>query len=262
MRSTMWIKICGVTRLQDALTVMNSGADAIGFNFFERSKRYIAPDDVHQFVREMQKQSPESATSAESVPRSEAPVTRLTRQNGNLPQIVGVFVNSSAASVAATVQRAGLTCVQFHGDESPELIAEFHQLMPQISVIRAYRVNSSNIADTLRCVKELASRVSLDACLLDALVDGQYGGTGHQLEEAVVRSYLPDDALPPLILAGGLTPANIANPLKTLQPWGVDTASGVESAPGIKDSDLVQAFVRSARTASTGRRESSSVRRE
>ena len=257
----MWIKICGVTRLQDALTVMNSGADAIGFNFYERSKRYIAPDAVHQVVREMQQHSQDSGVSRVSAVSGVS--AGIPAQHGTqpksalpaLPRIVGVFVNASAATVAATVQRAGLSCVQFHGDESPELIAEFHQLLPQIPVIRAYRVNSANMADTLRAVKHLASRVPLNACLLDALVDGHYGGTGHQLEESVVKSYLADGALPPLILAGGLTPGNVANPLKTLQPWGVDTASGVESAPGIKDSDLVHAFVRSARTACSVRRE-------
>lgn len=225
----MWIKICGITRPTDALAVQQAGADAIGLNFYPRSRRCVDCGTAQQIVAALQ--------------TGTAPPAPL--------DIVGVFVNADPLQVAETVTRCGLTAVQFHGDESAEDLQRFHQLLPRIPVVRAVRVSREQLPEVLQSLQSLQQQVPLAAVLVDALVAGEYGGTGHTVDQAVVRTLQDRPDLPRLIVAGGLTPQNVAALVQARQPWGIDTASGVESQPGLKDAALVQAFVQQARRAAT-----------
>ena len=214
----MWTKICGITNLTDAETVAASAADAIGLNFYAPSKRYVAP-----------------ATAA-----------TIRELIGDRLEVVGVFVNSTAVEVAAVCHQVGLDTVQFHGDESTELIAEFHQLAPEIKIIRAYRVSPAGFADVENSLAALATaRVPTKAILVDAYRPGEFGGTGHQVNPELVRDWTAPNRLP-VILAGGLRPDNVAIAVNIAQPWGVDTASGVEIQPGVKSLAKIRAFVTEA----------------
>lgn len=236
----MWIKICGITRSEDALSLWRLGVDAIGLNFFEGSRRFVDPHTARLIVQQLLNSTPAAGTDG-------AAVHGCADDARPFPDIVGVFVNATAEHVASTCDRVGLTAVQFHGDETAEDLREFHDRRPDIPVIRAVRCSRRNIDAILTSLEQLIVQVPIAAVLLDALVTGEYGGTGHTVDPFVVRACQSHGALPPLILAGGLTPANVATAVSSFQPWGIDTASGVENAPGIKDQSLVEAFLKAAR---------------
>ncbi len=224
-KSTVWVKICGVKDPAQAVRIAEAGAQAIGLNFHPGSPRCVTAELAAEIARAL----PEGVVA------------------------VGVFVNLRAAEIAGITESVGLHAVQLHGDEPPELLAEVRKLLPGIRLIRAFRVGHDGLASMAgyldRC-RELAAMP--DMCLLDALVKGMYGGSGHTLEWDRLREEYRFSEWPPLILAGGLKPANIAAAVRTVSPWGVDTASGVERAPGEKDLQQVSDFIAAARSASDG----------
>jgi phosphoribosylanthranilate isomerase len=224
----VWIKICGVTRAEDAATVIHSGADAIGFNFFPDSRRFVS--------------IPIACALAESARRSAVDLP--------LVDLVGVFVNAEAEAIRTAVQKVGLSVIQVHGDESIENVTEIHRLCPNVPIVRAFRVDPGNVEHTLIDIDRLSAQVPLAAILLDAFVPGEFGGTGTTVDLSSLESYTLQQR-PPLILAGGLTPKNVAFIVNDRQVWGIDTASGVESSPGIKDSARVYEFVNAARAAAS-----------
>lgn len=224
----MWIKICGLTRDDDVSTVACSGADAIGFNFFPSSKRFVSNELAHSLIQVAK---------------------RITGENSPL-DLVGVFVNSDAQAVKTTVQETGINVIQIHGDETVEQIAEIHRLCPNIPLVRALRVHSENSERTLEETDCLAANVPLAAILLDTFVPGEFGGTGKHLDLSILQTYATK-LRPRLILAGGLTPENAAKITSHSIVWGIDTASGVESSPGIKDAVRVRNFVDNVRRATS-----------
>lgn len=202
------VKICGVTRLEDALAASRAGADALGFNFWPRSRRCVDVEVARGIVREL----PAHVVA------------------------VGVFVDQDPADVASIAERVGLAAVQLHGDESPDACAAF-----RLPVIKAFRVGPDFTPAS-------AARFKVAAYLFDAPSAG-YGGSGATFDwSRVARAPLPA----PLILAGGLTPGNVAAAVRAVRPHAVDVASGVESAPGIKDEQLMIAFVAAAQSALGG----------
>lgn len=214
----MWIKICGFTDPANAVDALAVLPDAIGLNFYPASKRYVSPVVARRI--------------ADAIPAG--------------IECVGVFVNSPAAQVAEIVETAKLSMIQLHGDETPDLIAEVHRRCPAVPIVRAVRVGANGPASLNLHIAEVLERgVSLFAVLVDALVPGSYGGTGHAVDAEWLANY--DPTLPPVILAGGLKPENVAAAVAAIQPMGVDTASGVESAPGVKDPELVARFIAEAR---------------
>jgi len=219
----MWTKICGVTTTESARAVTDAGASAVGLNFFSGSKRFV------------------SVSAAAEI----AKVIRAQGTENSIPDIVGVFVNSQVADIARTSDEAGLTAVQFHGDETQDLICRLHDARPDLMIIRALRVSMERLDEHLRTIDDLQQRVPLAACLLDAYVAGEFGGTGITVDLRIPAVYL-QQARPRLILAGGLTPENVAGIVEQANPWGVDTASGVETAPGIKSPDRCVTFVHEA----------------
>jgi phosphoribosylanthranilate isomerase len=208
------VKICGLTRVDEAIGCAASGADWIGLNCHPGSRRYVAPEQARAI--------------AEALPSSVS--------------AVGIFVDRPAREVAELASRLGIGIVQLHGQEPPEdLIA-----LASFQVIRAFRLGRawdwSGVVEYLDRARALGC--SPDAVLIDAYVAGQAGGTGSVVADEVLDSIPP---LPRLILAGGLTPENVAAAVARVRPWMVDVASGVESSPGRKDLDRVAAFIRSAR---------------
>jgi phosphoribosylanthranilate isomerase len=208
------VKICGLTCVEDALACAELGADWIGLNFHPASPRYVDPDVASAIV--------------EALPR------RVT--------VVGVFVDRPVAEVAELADRVGLGTLQLHGHEPPEDLAA----LGRFRVVRAFRLCP---AGGWAIISEYLARAEAlghppDSVLVDAYVPGLSGGTGTTIDPSLL-----DDrpALPRLILAGGLTPENVAQRIARGRPWMVDVASGVESAPGRKDRASVAAFIRAVR---------------
>jgi len=197
------VKVCGIKSLEDALAALEAGADMLGFNFYARSPRYVAPAVARKII--------ESLTGDVSC--------------------VGVFVNESApADVERIALEAGLDAVQLHGDESPE----YCQSLRGLKTIKALRVGADYSADS-------AAAYGTDAVLLDAYVAGARGGTGHTFDWTLAA--LTRERVPRLFLAGGLTPDNVALAVAAVRPYAVDVCSGVETAPGRKSPELMRRFV-------------------
>ena len=146
---------------------------------------------------------------------------------------IGVFVNATREEVAAVARAARLTALQFHGDESPEFCRGW-----AYKTLKALRVRDARAAHE-------AARYAVDFILVDAYVEGQPGGTGNRIAPALLTGFDRNR----LVLAGGLTPETVAEAVRTVRPFGVDVASGVESAPGHKDAALMKRFVANAHAA-------------
>ncbi|MCA8995675.1 MAG: phosphoribosylanthranilate isomerase [Planctomycetaceae bacterium] len=219
----MWIKICGVRDLSVAEEIANVGPDAIGLNFHPPSKRYVDPGLAKEIVA--------------MLPDEIRPV--------------GVFVNRTVSEIESICGQTGLKTVQLHGDETPEFAAN----LQGFDIIRAFRIGSGeslrSVAQELQAFADLGVR--LIGCLVDAHVDGEYGGTGKTAPWKRLAQEWKSTTWPPLFLAGGLNPNNVAVAIQTVRPAGVDVASGVESAPGIQDPQRIRKFVESARQVSSAR---------
>ena len=214
------IKICGLTSVEDALAAIDAGADAIGLNFYRGSKRCVNVDTARQIVDAV----------------------------GERAACVGVFVNASESEIRSICEHVGLPCVQLHGNEPPELI---QSLGSGYAIIRARRIDDRGTqairADLDEC--NAIAPLALAAVLVDAAAEGQFGGTGHTFDWQQLENYQAWTKEVPLILAGGLTSDNVAEAIRVVRPQAVDTASGVESAPGKKDAAKMRDFVAAAREA-------------
>ncbi|HEY1404328.1 MAG TPA: phosphoribosylanthranilate isomerase [Pyrinomonadaceae bacterium] len=201
------VKVCGITSPADALAAVEAGADALGFNFYARSPRYIAPDEARRIIERL-------------------PPCVLC---------VGVFVNAeSAATVARMTERSGVSAVQLHGDETPEYCAA----LGEHEVIKALRVGKD-------FAPQEATRYPARSILLDAYNARARGGTGETFDWTLARR--TREVVAQLYLAGGLTPENVAEAIAAVAPYAVDVCSGVERAPGRKDAARVRAFVAAVR---------------
>lgn len=225
VEDAMWIKICGIRDAETALAVAALKPDALGLNFYAGTPRVVDVETATEIVRQL---------PAEVEP-------------------VGVFVNQPAEEIRNLCDRCGIRTVQLHGDEPPELVVELQQCNEAARVIRAWRLGSEGLEPLTTYLAEcdrLGAEIS--ACLIDARVAGLYGGSGQSPPWAVLSADYRREAWPPLILAGGLTPENVAGGIRTVCPWGVDVSSGVESRPGEKDLDRVRDFITAGREAFAG----------
>jgi phosphoribosylanthranilate isomerase len=217
------VKICGITSLKDALVCAQAGVDMLGFNFFKQSPRYIAPDEAAAICQAL---------------RSEL--------GKSVPVLVGIFVNEVVSKISAVASQVGLQFAQLSGDESDAMLAELRGMG-----YKGIRPMNSQMAldDVQYFGKTLPTSEQAPSLLLDAYHPKLYGGTG---EQASVEVALAVKArVPRLMLAGGLTPDNVAGRVAAVQPWGVDVASGVEPAdnPRVKDAERVRAFIDAVRGA-------------
>jgi phosphoribosylanthranilate isomerase len=220
----MWIKICANTNLADAQLAANLGADALGF-VFAPSPRRVTPEQVAQIT-------PHLPPSIERV---------------------GVFRTQNEAEIVDAVRRAGLTSVQLHGGLNPTLSERLKtRLGDRLIQTLHWIVDATGESAALitRQLGEVAAAGTVDRVLVDSKVGPALGGTGVAFDWKAARSVLSQNlGNLKLIVAGGLRPENVALAIQALEPWGVDVASGVESAPGQKSSERLEAFIRNARQA-------------
>ncbi|MGE0550375.1 MAG: N-(5'-phosphoribosyl)anthranilate isomerase [Kofleriaceae bacterium] len=207
------VKICGVTRVEDAEHVARAGADFIGLNFWPPSKRYLPP-----------------ARSGDVAAAARA---------GNVP-VVGVFVNASVDEICSAHGHAQLAAIQLHGDEDEA----FAKAASAATGLPVWKALAADRADTIHSYDERA----VEAVLLDTPSHGR-GGSGTTFDWGLAHRAIAAFPQRRFVVAGGLTPANVAAAITATTPWGVDTASGVEAAPGIKDAARVTAFIAAARAA-------------
>jgi phosphoribosylanthranilate isomerase len=214
----IWIKICGTTNREDALTAVEAGADALGFVFYDKSPRKIDPETAREVVEQLP------------------------------PEIekVGVFVNEPVEKILNIVIQAGLTAVQLHGVDSrrPEFMRRLKDgrelkifLVLQADEISGFETPGHNKGD-------------LGAVFIDSGTSQLPGGTGKTFDwRAATAGVEAMKRNSNLVVAGGLNPGNVAEVIRILKPWGVDVASGVEARPGKKDPEKVRAFVEAVRHA-------------
>lgn len=213
------VKICGVTRLQDLQAAVEAGADALGFVFTPRSRRFLEP-----------------AAAARLVAEVPAFVSR-----------VGLFMDQDGKEVARVLERVPLSLLQFHGREDAAFCRQFGlpymKAFGMASAAAPDRGMAREVAEELAREMARAERDYADAAalLLDSHGAGEAGGTGRPFDWAVVPRLSR-----PLVLAGGLTPDNVREAVRAVRPWAVDVSSGVEDAPGVKCAQKIQAFIREA----------------
>lgn len=221
------VKICGITTLEDALAACAAGADYLGFIFYPPSLRAVPPERAAGIVRSIRRDCDNRAGPA----------------NASLPRFVGVFVNEPAPSIAAILDACDLDLAQLSGDEPAETITQ--PASPLYG--RAYKaLRPRSFEEAIRDAARYAAEAGNGpALLLDTPHGRLYGGSGEtgdwNVSAALARTQ------PRLMLAGGLTPDNVAAAVARVRPYAVDVASGVEAAPGRKDHALVRAFIANAR---------------
>jgi phosphoribosylanthranilate isomerase len=203
------VKICGITNWDDAKAACDAGANWVGFNFYSNSLRRVSTAEAAQIRSKLPKDV----------------------------EAIGIFVNASPGEIRSLMSLVPLHAAQLHGDETPEIAARVAQ---SVSVIKALRVSAGFPLSTLDSYREVLG------FLLDGARPGQYGGSGQTADWALAKRAAASHRI---LLAGGLTPDNVAEAVRTVCPWGVDVASGIESKPGKKDHAKMRAFVDAVRSA-------------
>ncbi|MBA1229068.1 phosphoribosylanthranilate isomerase [Pseudomonas viridiflava] len=194
-------KICGITRIEDALAAVEAGADAIGLVFYAKSPRAVTVQQARAIIAAL----PPFITT------------------------VGLFVNASRCELNETLDAVALDLLQFHGDETPEECDGYHR-----PYIKALRVKAGDDIE-----KACQAYRNARGILLDTYVEGVPGGTGETFDWALI----PNELSKPVILAGGLTSANVAQAIAQVKPYAVDVSGGVEQSKGIKDREKILAFM-------------------
>jgi phosphoribosylanthranilate isomerase len=219
----MYIKICGLTKLDQAQAIAKMGVDALGFICVASSPRYIRATAIGQITSSLLSAQSEIARSSEL-------------------DLIGVFLNASISEICQTVIIAGLNAVQLHGDESPEFCVQLRSQLnttnPKIKLIKALRVKDQAGLEQAH----LFSNV-VDAVLLDAYDPQMAGGTGKTLDWQMLRDFRPACDW---WLAGGLSPENVGDAIALVCPNGLDISSGVERSAGDKDLTKVKKFVQNS----------------
>jgi indole-3-glycerol phosphate synthase/phosphoribosylanthranilate isomerase len=209
MPDEIFVKICGITNPGDALAAVEAGANALGFNFYRPSPRYISPTRAREIINQL-------------------PASVLT---------VGVFVNEDLQSVLRIAEEAGVVALQLHGDESPEYCRELDYY---------YLIKALGAAQDFDLEQAGDYEYDVEAIMLDTKDDRLRGGTGRVFDWSIAQDV--NRLLPELFLAGGLSPENVAQAINTVRPYAVDACSSLEESPGRKNHERVRAFVKAARS--------------
>ena len=205
------VKICGITNGDDAQVAVSAGADALGFVMYRKSPRRVEPSVAKSIIA--------------CLPPFVLPV--------------GVFVNEDAAVVRSLMDECGFMLAQLHGDETAAYCEQLGR-----PVLKALRVRDRG---SFLALAEFQGRARVRGVLVDAFSEHAYGGTGHQVDWTLAAEAA---RAVPILLAGGLTPSNVAEAVRLVRPYGVDVSSGVEEQPGKKDPEKVKAFIEAARLVS------------
>lgn len=206
------VKVCGITNAEDASAAVAAGADALGFIFYEKSPRYVVPAVAAAIIAEL----PPLVTP------------------------VGVFVNEGLATVRSIMDTCGLALAQLHGDENVSYCRDLSR-----PTMKGLRLKDRG---TLLALAEYRGRGAVRGFVLDAFSENAYGGTGQTTDWGLAADVAKTT---PILLAGGLTPDNVAEAIRTVHPYAVDVSSGVESAPGKKDHAKIRAFIDAVRVVSS-----------
>ncbi len=212
MRRDIKVKVCGITNAKDAFAAVEAGADALGFIFYEKSPRYVVPAVAASIIAEL----PPLVTP------------------------VGVFVNEGMAAVRSIMDTCGLAMAQLHGDENVSYCRELAR-----PAMKALRLTDRR---SLLALAEYQGRGGVRGFVLDTFSELAYGGTGQTNDWGLAADVAKST---PILLAGGLTPGNVTEAIRTVRPYGVDVSSGVESAPGKKDHAKMRAFIDAVRVVSS-----------
>ncbi len=199
------VKICGITNLEDALLSAKFGADALGFNFYRESLRYISADAARKIIDDLPK--------------------------GVLK--VGVFVNEDLEKIVQTAITANLDAIQLHGEETPEFASKLKS-KTGLEIIKAFRVGKDFKTEDF-------FEYEVDAILLDAYSPKGHGGTGETFDWEIAKKV--KELFPKLYLAGGLDANNVADAINSVEPFAVDVCSGVEKAKGVKSRSKLKVFI-------------------
>ena len=203
------IKICGIRTLDDAIRCIDLGADAIGLNFWNKSKRFVSRETVETWVDKL---------------------------DPNVERI-GVFVNESYDVITSLVKDGIIHSIQLHGEEDDSFCRQFSD---EYKIIRATGIKDDD------SVKR-AKNILIETVLLDAYCGNDFGGLGHTFEWEYAKMFKLENPERPLILAGGLCPSNVSRAINDVKPSAVDVASGVENESGYKDFELLEKFINSVR---------------
>lgn len=206
------VKVCGITNADDARAAVEAGADALGFIFYKKSPRYVVPPVAAQIIAQL------------------PPLV--------LP--VGVFVNEELATVRSIMDACSLAMAQLHGDENASYCHDLSR-----PAIKALRLKDRT---SMLAVAEYQGRGGVRGFILDRFSEGAYGGTGQLTDWRLAAEIAKSTHV---LLAGGLTPDNVTEAIRTVRPYGVDVSSGVESAPGKKDHGKIFAFLEAVRVVSS-----------
>jgi phosphoribosylanthranilate isomerase len=212
MRQPIKVKVCGITNAADARAAVEAGADALGFIFYDKSPRYIVPAVAASIIAEL----PPLVTP------------------------VGVFVNEGLAAVRSVMEACGLAMAQLHGDENASYCRELSR-----PAMKALRLKDRG---SLLALAEYQGRGGVRGFVLDTFSELAYGGTGRTIDWGLAAEVAKSTTI---LLAGGLTPENVTEAIRTVRPYGVDVSSGVEAAPGKKDHAKIRAFVEAVRVVSS-----------
>ncbi len=199
------VKICGITNLEDALLSAKFGADALGFNFYPKSPRYISPDRVREIIEQLPK--------------------KVLK--------VGVFVNESSDVILETASAAKLDVIQLHGEETPAFVREL-KAKTNLEIIKAFRVSES-------FQPEKVLQYEVDAVLLDTYSRYEHGGTGKTFDWEIAKKVR--EIFPKMYLAGGLSAENVKRAILEVKPSTVDACSSLEEVKGIKSQAKVKNFI-------------------
>lgn len=199
------VKICGITKKEDAFAAAKLGADALGFNFYKYSPRYILPEKANEII--------------EKLPH-------------NILK-VGVFVNENPDKIIEIANFTKLDAVQLHGDETPEFVRKI-RAESNLEIIKAFRVSPGFALEKI-------SEYSVDTILLDAYSPNERGGTGETFDWKIAKQV--QNIFPKMYLAGGLSAENIFDALIKVKPFAVDACSGLEKEKGVKDLQKLERFL-------------------
>jgi len=208
------IKICGITESEDALVAYRSGADFLGFVFHSNSPRFIKPKQVKG-------------------------VKTFLEINGIKKWTpIGVFVDEKIENIVRIAKECNLFAIQLHGNESPEFCLELKK--NKIFIIKAFRIKDQQSLEGIE-------RYDVDSYLFDTYNPNAMGGTGETFDHNIILPFVKKYRV---FLAGGLTPENVGEIIKKVQPYAVDISSGVEKTKGIKDPDKIYRFIKAVKSAS------------